>query len=83
MIGNLQRFTEVGDCDGAETIWTCCVTCLGHLAALSHIISHMEPTLRSRMDSLCDLTLAKLGDLSREVRVEVHSYFDILTEVRI
>ena len=35
------------------------------------------------MDGLCDMTLAKLGDLSREVSVEVYSYFDVLTEVRI
>jgi len=82
-MGNLQRFIEVGDSSGVETIWTCCVTCLGHLAALSHLISQREPTLRGSMDSLCDRTLAKLGDLSREVRVELYSYFDVLTKVRI
>jgi len=82
-MGNLQRFIEVGDSSGVETIWTCCITCLGHLAALSHLISQREPTLRCSMDSLCDLALAKLGDLSREVHVEVYSYFDVLTGVRI
>ena len=82
LMGNLQRFTEAGDSSGAETIWTCCVTCLGHLAALSHLVSQREPTLRSPMDGLCDLTLAKLGDLSHEVPVEEYSYFDVLTEVR-
>ena len=35
------------------------------------------------MDDLCDLTLAKLGDLSREARVEVYSYLDVLTRVRV
>jgi len=35
------------------------------------------------MNDLCDLTLAKLGDLCREVHVDVYSYFDILTGVRI
>ena len=35
------------------------------------------------MDELYHLALAKLGDLSNEVHVEVYSYFDILTEVRI
>ena len=34
------------------------------------------------MDDLCDLTLNKLGDLSREMSVEVYSYFDALTMVR-
>ena len=82
-MGNLQRFVEIGDRSGVEIIWTCCVTCLGHLTALSHLISQREPTLRSSMNGLCDLTLNKLGALSREVHVEVHSYFDVLTGVRI
>ena len=35
------------------------------------------------MNDLCDLTLNKLGELSREVLIETYSYFDVLTEVRI
>jgi len=35
------------------------------------------------MDGLCDLTLVKLGDLSHETHVEVYSYYDVLTGVRI
>ena len=35
------------------------------------------------MRNLCDLTLNKLGELSREVRVEMYSLFDVLTRVRI
>ena len=80
-MGNLQRFIEVGDSSGVETIWGCCVTCLGHLAALSHLVGQREPTLRGLMDGLCNLTLAKLVDLSNEVHVERYSYFDVLTEV--
>ena len=82
-MGNLQRFIEVKDDSGVETIWTCCVTCLGHLAALCHLISRTEPTLRASMDEMCDLSLGKLGDLSHEVPVEGHSHFDVLTGVRI
>jgi len=33
------------------------------------------------MDDLCDLALDKLGDLTREVRVDVYSHFDVLTEI--
>ena len=80
-MGNLQQFIEVGGSNGVETIWTCCVTCLGHLAALSHLISRRELTLRGSMNDLCDLTLGKLEILSREVRVEVYSHFDVLTGV--
>ena len=79
---NLQRFIKVKDSSGAGTIWTCCVACLGHLAALSNLIGRTEPTLRSSMDDLCDLTLEKLGNLSHEVQIEEHSHFDILTGVR-
>ena len=82
-MGNMQRFIEVEDSSGVETIWTCCVTCLAHLAALSHLIGQTELTLRGSMNSLCDLTLNKLGTLSREIHVEMYSYFDFLTGVRI
>ena len=80
---NLQRFIEIEDSGGIETIWTCCVTCLGHLAALCHFISHAVPTLRGSMDDLCNLALDKLTSLSHEVRIEEYSCFDVLTAVRI
>ena len=83
LMENLQRFIEMGDRNGVETIWTCCVTCLAHLTALSHLISQREPNLNWPMNDLCDLALDKLGDLCREVQVDVYSYFDFLTEVRI
>ena len=35
------------------------------------------------MDDLCDLALERLGDISREVHIEQHSQFDVLTGVRI
>ena len=82
-MGNLRLFIEMGDNSGVETIWTCCVTCLGHLAALSYLIGQREPTLKGSMTNLCDQTLSKLGALSREVHVEEYSYLDVLTEVRI
>jgi len=80
-MGNLQRFIEVRDSSGVGTIWTCCVTCLAHLAALCHFVGQTEPTLRGSMDDLCDLTLDKLGNISREVRIEEYSHFDVLTGI--
>lgn len=79
---NLKRFVEVEDSGGAETIWTCCVTCLAHLSVLCHLISQTEPTLRGPMDALYDITLYKLGDLGREVQAGEYSHFDVLTGVR-
>ena len=80
LIRNLERFT--GDSSSVETIWTCCITCLAHLAALCHFVSQEEPALSGSMDDLCDLTLDKLGGLSRGMYIEDFSYFDVLTGVR-
>lgn len=82
LMGNLERFITVEDSDGVGTIWTCCITCLAHLAALCHLIGQMEPVPSGYMDDLYDLTLEKLGNLSLEVQIEVYSRFDVLTGVR-
>lgn len=83
LMGNLQWFIKADDISGAETIWTCCITCLGHLAALCHLTGQTEPILRRPMDDLCDLTLAKLANLSHQVYIEEHSHLDVLTGVRV
>jgi len=80
-MGNLQLFIQTEDSSGVEIIWTCCVTCLGHLAALCYLVSQTEPTLKGSMVGLCDLALGKLANLSYEVHTEEHSYFDVLTRV--
>ena len=80
---NLQRFIEIEDSNGVETIWTCCVTCLGHLAALCHLIGHELPALKVSMDDICDLALGRLASLSYKVHIEEYSHFDVLTGVRI
>lgn len=81
LMENLERFIQIEDSSGVETIWTCCIACLGHLAALCHFISHTVLALRDSMDGLCDLTLEKLVSLSHEVYIEEYSYFDVLTGV--
>lgn len=80
---NLQQFIEIEDASGTGTIWTCCIACLGHLAALCNFISQTEPTLRGSMDSMCDLALDRLGNLSYEAHIEEFTHFDVLTGVRI
>jgi hypothetical protein len=35
------------------------------------------------MNGLYDLTLGKLGNLSREAQIEMYTHFDVLTGVRI
>ena len=83
LLENLQRFTKFEGSSGVETIWTCCITCLAHLAALCHLIGWMEPALNRSMDDLFDSTLNKLGNLSLEMHIEEYSPFDVLTGVRI
>ena len=83
LMGNLERFITVEDSSGVGTIWTCCIICLAHLAALCHFISQMEPASSGYMDDLYDLTLDKLGNLSLEVHIEEYTRFDVLTGVRI
>ena len=80
---NLERFIEMKDTMGVETIWTCCITCLGHLAALCHLVGQAVPAMRGSMGDLCDLALDKLASLSYEVHIERYSHFDFLTGVRI
>lgn len=81
LMGNLRQFTEIEDSSGVGTIWTCCITCLGHLAALCHLICCTVPVLRGSMSDLCDLTLDRLAGLSHEMHVEECSHFDVLTGV--
>ena len=83
LMGNLEQFIVLEDSSGVETIWTCCVTCLAHLAALCHLICRTEPASSGSMGRLCDLTLEKLANISLEVRIEQYSHLDVLTGVRI
>lgn len=80
---NLQWFIGIQDTSGADMIWTCCVICLAHLAALCHRMSQTDPACSVSMNALCDLTLAKLGNLSLEIYIEKYSRFDVLTGVRV
>lgn len=79
---HLQRFTNIGDINGAEMIWTCCVICMAHLAALCHRMSQTDPAWSVSMNDLYNLTLDKLGNLSLEDRIEAYSHFDLVTGVR-
>ena len=79
----LQRFISVRDTGSVEIIWTCCILCLAHLAALSHFMGQLDSALSTSMNDLYDRTLANLGNLSLEPRIEEFSSFDVLTCVRI
>lgn len=85
LMENLEWFVTARDTDGVEMIWTCCIICLAHLAALSHRLSQTDPVSSVSMSRLCSLALSKLGNLSLEVRIGAYGYsdFDLLTGVRV
>jgi hypothetical protein len=75
----------VEDTSGVGTIWSSCIACLAHLAALSHLVSQTDPVSSAYMNDLCNLTLGQLGNLSIEVRIGGNGYtdLDLLIGVRI
>ncbi|KAF9783513.1 hypothetical protein BJ322DRAFT_158918 [Thelephora terrestris] len=79
LMRNLEYFSSIGDTNDVETIWTCCVICLAHLAALCHFMSQTDTTSSLFMNHLYDLTLEKLCNLSLKVHIESYSPFDVLT----
>jgi len=81
LMGNLEQFISMDDTCSIWMVWTCCIMCLAHLAALSHLMSQTDPAWSVSMTSLYDLTLGKLGNLSLEVRIEQYSHFDVLTGI--
>ena len=82
---NLQSFVTVQDASGVEIIWSCCIICLAHLAALSHLMSQTDPVSSVSMNRLCNIALGNLGNLSLEVHIGAYGYsdFDRLTGVGI
>ena len=81
-MGSLGRFIGQGGTDGVGSIWTCCIVCLAHLAALCHFVGQVDPALSTPMNHLCDLTLDNLCNLALESHIEECSSFDVLTGVR-
>lgn len=77
LLSNLQRFQELGDKSGAETIRSCCVNCLAHLAVLCEALSDVEPT-QAGVDALCYSNLARLGKLAEDMHMEEYTRHDLL-----
>lgn len=78
LLSNLQRFQELGDKSGAETIRSCCVNCFAHLAVLCEALGGIGPTPQIGMDTLCDSSLVRLGRLAEDMRVEEYTRHDLL-----
>ena len=83
LLSNLRRFQELGDKSGAGVIRSSCVNCLAHLAALSVTLGEIEPTFQTELDTLCDSTLERLGELALDMGMEEYTRLDLLLGVRV
>lgn len=81
LLANLRRFKELGDKGGAEMIRDCCVNCFAHLAVLCEVLCKVEPASHAGIDSLCDSSLERLGELARDTCMEEYSRHDLLLRV--
>jgi hypothetical protein len=82
LLFNLRRFQELGDKGGAGMIRGSCVNCLAHLAVLCEAIGKIEPAPQIELDILCDSTLERLGELTRNMCMEEYTRLDLLLGVR-
>lgn len=83
LLSNLRRFQELGDASGAGIIRASCVNCLAHLAVLCEALGEIGPTPQTKLDTLCDLTLERLGAVSQDMCLEEHTLLDLLLGVRV
>lgn len=77
----VEEFDKVNDAEGASMIRSCCIDCFAHLAALYCFVCEMQPSATATMNGLCDAALDKLGKLTRDMKLEEITYFDLLLKV--
>ena len=73
---------EIGDICGAEIIQHACICCLAHLAVLCDLMGRLEPNSKPQMDTVCDWSLARLGEVTQEIGFEEYTYLDLMLRVR-
>jgi len=81
LLRNARTFLQLGDIQGAEIIQSSGVGCLARLAVLCDLVGHLEPDSKPRMDAVCDSSLERLGQLTREMSFDGYTYFDLLLRV--
>ena len=81
LLSNLWRFQEPQDKSSAGVVRVSCVNCLAHLAVICEVLGRIEPTLQTKMDTLCDPTLEQLGALAQDMCMEEYATFGLLLGV--
>jgi len=82
LLQNIRRFISIGDTHGAEIMQSSCVGCLAHLAVLCDLVGRLGPNSKPQMDAVCDSSLVRLGNLTREMNFNEYSYLNVLLRVR-
>jgi len=77
LLSNLRRFQGLNDKTGSAVIQSSCITCLAHLALLCDALCREWPA-RGGLYALCDSTLERLTELTRDVCTEEYTRLDIL-----
>ena len=77
----LGEFEKTGDAEGASIIRSSCIACLSHLAVLYHFVGEARPSVRVTMNGLCDAVLDNLGNLTRRMKLDEVTLFDLLLKV--
>ena len=81
LLSNLRRFEELRDNGGAWMIRSSYVSCLAHLAVLCQALGDAEPAPQASLDTLCDSTLERLGELAQSMCMEEYTRLDLLLKV--
>jgi hypothetical protein len=81
LLGNIERFRELGDKSGVDVISSTCIACLAHIAILYEVICRTDPVAGSEFYNLCDLALQRLGVLTSELQFDEYTHLDLLLGV--
>ncbi|KAF9785457.1 hypothetical protein BJ322DRAFT_831444 [Thelephora terrestris] len=81
LLSNLRRFEGLCDEGGAELIRGCCIVCFAHLAVLCEALGELEPAPQTGVDTLCDASLERVGELSGVTCMEEYTHYDRLLGV--
>ena len=77
----LAEFEKAGDTEGASIIRSSCIASLAHLAALYDYIGEIQLRARGTVAALCDVALDNLSSLTRGMKLEEVTLFDLLLKV--
>ena len=83
LLDDIKTFRLHGDKSGTDVVSCSCIASLANLALPYEVVSRNGPSSETKVDSLCDSALRRLGTLTSELRVDEYTYLDLLLGVRL